>query len=301
MKTIARHISSMLYDHECVIVPRLGAFITNSVDATIDVNRGLLLPPRKEVVFNMQLTHNDGLLTNYIAQSEKITYAEATARIKAFVDDLKANLEDGEIVSLPYLGKMALLKNDAVAFTSNSKMNYLSEAYGLGSISAPVLSSKVSYTIRLGAHPQAKRVAGWAAAVALLLCFGPRLNDGSVPERNDANYASLASVFESSMVKATSEEESQLYYDVAESIVEEPQEELRYHIIIGSFPTLKDAKRRRAELEKKGITDIELITTPNKKRVRLSVASFSSQEEAKKQTHIIRKIHGMEKAWVLKD
>ncbi|MCQ2235607.1 MAG: SPOR domain-containing protein [Bacteroidales bacterium] len=302
MKTITRHISSMLYDHECVIVPGLGAFITNSVDATIDVNRGLLLPPRKEVVFNIQLTHNDGLLTNCIAQSEKITYSEAAMRIKGFVDTLKSDLQSGEIVTLPHLGKMALLKNDAIAFTSDSKMNYLSESYGLGSISAPVLPIKTSYSIRIGAHPQARRVAGWAAAVALLLCFGPKLNDISVPERNNTNYASMASVFEAAMAPSTTmTEEKELYYNVAEAIAEEQIEEVRYHIIIGSFPTLKDAKRRRAELEKKGITDIELITTPNSKRVRLSVASFATQEEAKEQNRIIRKIQGMEKAWVLKE
>ena len=84
MKTIARHISSLLYDHECVIVPRLGAFLTNEVGASIDVNRGLLLPPRKEIVFNAQLSHNDGVLINAVAQSEGITFSEASKNIEAF-------------------------------------------------------------------------------------------------------------------------------------------------------------------------------------------------------------------------
>ncbi len=301
MKTITRHISSMLYDHECVIVPSLGAFITNSVDATIDINRGLLLPPRKEVVFNVQLTHNDGLLTNFVAQAEKVSYAEAAAMVDKFVDAVKSDLKSGEVVTLPNLGSMALLKNDAIAFTSDSKMNYLTESYGLQTISAPVLPTRVSYSLSLGNNSPARRIAGWAAAVALLLCFGPKLNDVNVPERNEANFASVASLFETSMVQPVAETSEDLYYEVADDVVEAPSEENHYYIIIGSYPSLKDAKKRRAELEKRGVTDIELVTTKNSDRIRLSVASFSTESEARAHNRVIRKIQGMEKAWVLKD
>lgn len=306
METITRHISSMLYNHECVIVPSLGAFITNSVDATIDINRGLLLPPRKEVVFNAQLTHNDGLLTNFFSQAEGLTYLEASSRISSFAENIITALHSGEIVTLPYLGTMALLKNGSIAFTADIKMNYLSESYGLQTISASVLPVGSSRFVSIGNHLYAKRIAGWAAAVALLFSFGPRLNDASVQERNDVNYASMASLFETAAANQRTEEA--LFYDVAENVAEDVDEtpssvaeDLQYHIIIGSYPTLKDAKRRRAELEKQGVTDIELITTKDNKRIRLSVASFATYEEAVTHNRVIRKIQGMEKAWVLKE
>lgn len=303
MKTIARHISSLLYDHECVIVPHLGAFLTNEVGASIDVNRGLLLPPRKEIVFNAQLSHNDGVLINAVAQSEGITFSEASKNIEAFVGNIMEQLRSGEVVSLPTLGKLALLNNGVITFSVDSKCNYLAESYGLQTISAAVLPERSVGMVRIGDYSRYKRIAGWAAAVALLFCFGPKLNDMPLQERNVDTYASLASVFETSVVADNENaEDGNIFYSVSDEISEgQNVEQLHYHIIVGSYPTRAKALRRMAELEKQGVSDIELITATDSKYVRLSVASFATQEEAREQNRIIRKIQGMEKAWVLKD
>lgn len=303
MKTISRHISSLLYDHECVIVPHLGAFLTNEVGASIDVNRGLLLPPRKEIVFNAQLSHNDGMLVNAIALSERIMFSEAGKAVESFVNNVMDLLRSGEVVSLPTLGKLSLMKNGVITFSADSKCNYLAESYGLQTISAAVLPERTVGMVRMGDYSRYKRAAGWAAAVALLFCFGPKLNDMPLQERNVSSYASLSSVFgtEVASEKETAEE-SNMFYSVADEVSEgEAIEPLHYHIIIGSYPTRVKALRRKAELEKRGVSDIEIITSADSKYVRLSVASFATQEEAREQNRIIRKIQGMEKAWVLKD
>lgn len=157
--------------------------------------------------------------------------------------------------------------------------------------------------VRMDDYSRYKRVAGWAAAVAILFCFGPKLNDMPLQDRNVGSYASLSPIFETSVVSEKENAgDSSMCYSVADEISEEQVvEQSHYHIIVGSFPTRAKALRRKAELEKQGVSEIELITTTNSKYVRLSVASFTTQEEAREQNRIIRKIQGMEKAWVLKD
>ena len=73
MMTIANYLKDLLYRYDCVIVPNFGGFVTNRISARIDADSNTFYPPTKEVGFNSHLTHNDGLLANYIASSENIS------------------------------------------------------------------------------------------------------------------------------------------------------------------------------------------------------------------------------------
>ena len=75
--TLVQHIKELLYQYECVIIPQLGAFLTQPVAIRIDREKGIFFPPGKELSFNGLLTHNDGLLANYIAQRKSISYENA--------------------------------------------------------------------------------------------------------------------------------------------------------------------------------------------------------------------------------
>ena len=44
---IAKHINQLLYNHECVIVSGLGAFIIYEEEAVIDEKRGYFTPNKK--------------------------------------------------------------------------------------------------------------------------------------------------------------------------------------------------------------------------------------------------------------
>jgi hypothetical protein len=47
-----------------VIVPEFGGFIANYESAWINRQRALIFPPYKQILFNGNLTQNDGLLAN---------------------------------------------------------------------------------------------------------------------------------------------------------------------------------------------------------------------------------------------
>ena len=59
---ITAFIRELLFGHDCVIVPGFGGFIGNYTPASIDKSSGTFYPPVKQISFNRNLNHNDGLL-----------------------------------------------------------------------------------------------------------------------------------------------------------------------------------------------------------------------------------------------
>ena len=66
---ITAFIRELLFGHDCVIIPGFGGFIGNYNPAHIDKNSGTFYPPVKQISFNRNLNHNDGLLVGRISGS----------------------------------------------------------------------------------------------------------------------------------------------------------------------------------------------------------------------------------------
>ena len=74
---ITAFIRELLFGHDCVIVPGFGGFIGNYTPARIDKKTGTFYPPVKQISFNRNLNHNDGLLVGRISGSSGINYGDA--------------------------------------------------------------------------------------------------------------------------------------------------------------------------------------------------------------------------------
>ena len=75
MKTkINKHISFLLCEHNCVIIPDFGGFVANYESSRLDNHSNLIYAPKKSIVFNKSLQNNDGLLINEIASYEGLTF-----------------------------------------------------------------------------------------------------------------------------------------------------------------------------------------------------------------------------------
>ena len=75
-KTISKYISELLFLHDCVIIPQFGGFVGNNKSAVLNETTGIITPPSKEILFNLNLQTNDGLLINHISKSEGISNIE---------------------------------------------------------------------------------------------------------------------------------------------------------------------------------------------------------------------------------
>jgi len=131
---LENHIADLLKQHNCVIVPEFGGFIANYESAWINHSRGIIYPPHKQILFNGNLTQNDGLLANDLVMKMTISYADALAKISAEVKYWRKHLQDGDRIELGEIGFL-FLQNDQVVFEQDREVNLLLQAYGLKQVS----------------------------------------------------------------------------------------------------------------------------------------------------------------------
>jgi len=138
MQKVDTHISELLYNHNCVIIPNFGGFLANYSSAKIHPVLHQFTPPSKHIVFNKNLKNNDGLLANQIATSENIQYTTALEQINSFVNDINASLKKGEKVKIDSIGILSLDVERNIQF-KQSTTNFLTEAFGLHEYQSPVI------------------------------------------------------------------------------------------------------------------------------------------------------------------
>ena len=136
---LAKYIRNLLFRYECVIVPEFGGFLTKTISAQIDDKSNTIYPPSKRLSFNSQLKENDGLLANYIASANDITYEQALSFIDFEVTDIAKKLEKGTYL-LEGIGVISLNDENKLVFEPDENANFLTESFGLSPIVAPEIS-----------------------------------------------------------------------------------------------------------------------------------------------------------------
>lgn len=132
-------IYQLVCENDCVIIPEFGGFVMNRFSANVDFSKQEFCPPCRKVAFNENLSLSDGLLVNYLSQSENISWAEADMAVKSFVADLNRQLADGNTVSFDGIGEFSRRTGNLV-FVSNAN-NLLDESFGLPTFNFPMLHS----------------------------------------------------------------------------------------------------------------------------------------------------------------
>lgn len=138
MKPIV-NIKKLLYQYDCVIIPGFEGFVKNPCSAELNPFNLTLYPPTARITFNKNLQNNDGLLANYISETENISYAEALLQIKDWVTTTQNDLKENKKVEIDGLGFFHIDINDKLIFTQSKEFNFSTESYGL----SPVLAIPV--------------------------------------------------------------------------------------------------------------------------------------------------------------
>ena len=134
MEEIGKHISELLFDHDCVIIPSLGGFLASNQPSRILLPNHIIFPPYRRIAFNVYLKQNDGLLANYLAKSESIPYTEATQKIESFTNSCFEILENGKKVNITDVGTLFYDKEKNIQFEVFRNINYLKESFGMESV-----------------------------------------------------------------------------------------------------------------------------------------------------------------------
>lgn len=299
MQTTNMHISQLLYQHDCLIIPQLGAFVASRVPATIDRKRGVMFPPRKEIVFNKNLQHNDGVLVAYVSSQCGVSLDEANNMVSDYVATLQNQLSQVGSAHIEGIGTLKKIGSNVMLLQDKSA-NFLTDSYGFAQQAISVSTSGTSIpTIIL--H-NTRRVAASIAVLTGLLMISPETRDVSIDKTySQANV--VAGLFSMSAEQPTQDATEQIAVEEApvveaeETAIVEPTD--RYYIIVGSFPTEREADSYIATMKSQGIDGLEKLKSG--KRTRVSAGQFADHDTAVRNNRTFRSIAGFENAWVLKE
>lgn len=128
---IGQYIRLLLPEHDTVIIPGLGAFISAYKPAQVDEKSGEMLPPSREIKFEPKIKNNDGLLAGTIAQEEGIPLTQAYQELENEREEIIYQLDTGNNFVFENLGELYYGDNREIRFISYGKDNLLLDAYGL--------------------------------------------------------------------------------------------------------------------------------------------------------------------------
>ena len=109
MNRVIRHIEFLLMQHDCVIVPGVGAVLAHRMSARFDESGERMLSPVRSFTFNPSLCHNDGMLAASIARAEGLSYEAAARILEAEVAEMRLRLDNDSRMVLGRVG--TLLRN----------------------------------------------------------------------------------------------------------------------------------------------------------------------------------------------
>lgn len=130
-QTIEHYISNLLYLHDCVIIPGFGGFVSNKKSAYIHPVSGIIYPPSKALLFNKNLTQNDGLLATHIAKEEGLDLSKITNLIEEFVKETQKELENRSAFKLQKVGTFTKGKEGNISFLQDKNHNYNLASFGM--------------------------------------------------------------------------------------------------------------------------------------------------------------------------
>ena len=153
MASVNDYLKKLLYQYDCVVVPELGAFLTNYQSASFTEASGLFLPPRKRVAFNEALRLDDGILANYIMLHEPLTREGAQQHIGLFVSELRQKVTETARFELEGIGTFTQNQEGRLQFEPGLRHNFFGEAYGMSALSAQLVNRQPQLQPALNAIP----------------------------------------------------------------------------------------------------------------------------------------------------
>ncbi|WP_223032277.1 HU domain-containing protein [Hanstruepera marina] len=303
------YISDLLYRYECVTIPEFGSFLTRRVSATIHDSTHAFYPPKKILSFNEQIQKNDGLLTHYIADVEKIPYEEASKRVQKRVKYLKSYLVEGETLDFHNIGSLSLNTEGKILFEPSYHLNYLTDAFGLSQfvsheVTRETYKEEVEYIEKVvpitTITPERRKSRPYLkyAAVAIIALGLGGLGASKFYVDNINEHNKLA------QEQATQELENKI--QEATFVIDNPLPAVtlnitklsgNYHIIAGAFRIEENSDKKVSQLKAQGFKARKIGI--NKYGLHEVVyASYDDRLEALEALRTIKRSHNSE-AWLL--
>lgn len=251
---LANYINDLLYRYNCVIVPDFGGFVTNRKGASLNKETHTFYPPSKQITFNSHLKVNDGLLANYIASSENISFEKASTAISLSVIKWKNEIQIKPL-EIGTIGVLTLNENKQIIFEPNVTVNYLPESFGLDMVASSQVERHQEIVKPLIPTTKKEEKKGipafikYAATAAILLTLGLAGNNAYQENKQQEATTIQTKALEKKIQEATFIIPNPLptiELNVSKKIAKP------YHVVAGAFQFPENAKKKVLQLKKQG-------------------------------------------------
>ncbi len=335
-----KYIRELLLQHDCVILPGLGGFIANYKPAEFDGSQKTVLPPSRQILFNPNLVHNDGLLFAHISKETDYGYKEVQAIAEVYFKTIKYEVGKGLKFTIEDLGYFFFNKARKIEFSQETTDNLLIASYGLSYLNYKEFDRTAGRTAKTyqavdDTNPvvRQRRIRRWiytGAAACLLasmilipvkmgylnlssfdlspvdsfrkeqpvqeLLVSPPNTDTQLAEPEAGSVESEAGSVEPEAEPAVIE------VTTAGSETDIPAKtyftpETSYHIIVGSFKGIENARQLMQKMVDEGY-EAEILTGENS-FYRVSAKQYPLKKDAVTALASIRDQQAYKSAWIL--
>ncbi|MBR4967037.1 MAG: SPOR domain-containing protein [Bacteroidaceae bacterium] len=318
MEKLVKNISKLIAQHNCVIMPGIGAFLAHRVPAYYSAKEKVFMPPHRELGFNPQVTVDDALLLSEYMGDGLLSYEEANEYLANDIDSLRSKLSDNGTVCFGDLGIFTMDIDGKISFTPNDNCIDDPYNYGFEPLAISPLKELKKKDIVIKRSSISKYVSAIAAAIILIFVLVPIGNSiynsdiqlsvaGFTPV--DVNVKqSVPSLTENLECEIAPVEETvtpHIYtlpasvQNTAVSVTEEPQQQQevneeipvssntanlskeaskQYSIIVASTPNPQNAQLAITELSRKMKADYQVVE--GDRRFRIAIESYDNESDA---------------------
>lgn len=311
------YINKLLLFYDCVIIPGFGGIVSNYTPATVNELKNIIHPPDKKLLFNRNLSYNDGLLASYISVCEEISYNEAFERVSEMVSVMKSELENGKRIRFGNIGEFSMSNNGQVGFTPDPASSFLVDSYGLSPVRLPQTvryshTQSFDHTIKYhsamnNSHTNriVKTILIGIPVIALLIIIPIK---AGFFKSDELNYSSLnpinvvesvaqrpadsivANDLEKKISVTTNKKSALLYQENA------PGQKI-YYLVAGSFKAQHNAEKFKTDMISKGYE--VYILRENDSLYRVALFRSENRDECLAQLSKLRNDLGNQAIWML--
>lgn len=304
---IEEHISELLFEHDCVIVPDFGGFVCNYAPARIDPVKHLFEPPSKRIIFNKGLTRNDGLLAHYVSGKLKMPYSETLDLIAKEVKHYKEEIQKDKRLTFDNIGLLYTDEKGALLFQQDNKQNYLVDSFGLSSFyHLPVELENAENEARvIPIHNERKKARTYAAAAVITALVASAFIFTMFEKQNNIRFSSFD--FFSKKEAPQYVFSPSLYKELPKNIVEAPAvnaikntavpiaSSASFSVIVGSFSIKENADKLVNKFNTQNIR-VSIIGRNPQGLYMVGYGKFPSHDAASAERDNLRKF--VKDAWV---
>ena len=308
-------LPGMFLDYDCVIIPGFGGFVCNERPAWYDDEKEEMVPPSRDVLFNPNLTHNDGLLAQEIIRLTGLTYTEAMSLAETEAEFIASELKAGNTVEIAGVGRLYSSEDGINRFAPAAELVRTLSSFGHSRIPLAKLKPAQQPIQQQGQDkeetpvipmvPLRKKVARVAAILAIPIAAGTIIGGAYIAQGDNGSNTMLslfpapetiistfspsddAQIFESEEV-ITEEVLEIEYVDPAPEVVEEEEEviieevipQVNFLIVGGAFSIEENAHTLASQLREEGYNPTFHYQSHNNLHL-VALGEFESEADAR--------------------